>query len=382
YREVEFTRNWNLGQSTLFADTHLPSLRLGWNRAKWGRVALGADACVLPNQYQGYRTVLQMQINTQGGFKINGTGSYLVTSGLVQSQFIKHRSIISQDFGRWRITYRDDQEYNMQYAGDSLSNGSYTFFDWEGSLGTKDTTTRSFRFFYRDRYEKRPLDQELSSASIGSIYGVESTLKMSGDGRLGCSIANRILKVRNPEWIEQAPENSLVGRVDFSKKWFRGAVQYNVYYEVGTGLEQRREFIYLEVPPGQGVYVWNDYDGDGVKDLNEFEVAAFAYDANYIRYSIQSNQYVKAYSNQLNQSLTWNPSRFSKNGNAHLLKRWSGQTTWRTERKTTGEEGLSRLNPLLRVSADSVLLTESTLLRNAVFFNKANPVFGAEFSHQ
>lgn len=382
YREVEFTRNWNLGQANPTADTHLPSLRLGWNGAKWGRVALGADACVLPNQYQGYRTVLQTQVHTQGGLKINGTGSYLITSGLMESKFIKHRSNISQDLGRWRLSYRDDQEFNLQTTADTLSNSSYTFFDWEGSLGTKDTTTRAIRFFYRDRYEKRPLDQQLSSATVGSIYGVESTLKMSGDGRLGCALANRSLRVKNPEWLEQAPENSLVGRLDFSKKWWRGAVQYNVYYEVGTGLEQRREFIYLEVPPGQGVYVWNDYDGDGIKDLNEFEVAAFAYDANYIRYSIQSNQYVKAYSNQLNQSVTWNPSRFSRNGKGEWFKRWSGQTTWRTERKTTGEEGLSRLNPLLRVQADSVLLTESALIRNAVFFNKTSPVFGAEFSHQ
>jgi hypothetical protein len=382
YREVEFSRNWNLSNLNVNVDQHIPSLRLGWNDARWGRVAVGTDACLLPGTYQGYRAVMQTDISTDGGYRMHGTGSYLQTSGLVGSTFVKHRMLISQEIGKWRIAYKDDQEWNQQWQADTLLSSSYSFFDWEGSVGTKDTIQKSFRLYYRDRYERRPSFQQLKSASVGSIYGAEAALKLPGDGRLGCSIANRFLKVTNPEWTTGAPENSLVGRVDFSQKWWKGAVQYNAYYEVGTGLEQRREFIYLEVPPGQGVYVWNDYNEDGIKDLSEFEVAAFGYEANYIRYSIQSNQYVRAYSNQLNQSITWNPARVLRSDQLSLLKRFSGQTTWRTERKTTGEEGWDRLNPFLLDSPDSVLLTESSLIRNAVFFNKTSPVFGLELTQQ
>ena len=80
-----------------------------------------------------------------------------------------------------------------------------------------------------------------------------------------------------------SPENTVIGRVEYNLKLLKGALSFSTFYEIGSGLEQRRDFIYLKVNDGQGIYTWIDYNQDGVQDLNEFEIAQFVDQASYIR---------------------------------------------------------------------------------------------------
>ena len=52
-------------------------------------------------------------------------------------------------------------------------------------------------------------------------------------------------------------------------------IQTTVAYETASGTIAQQEFTYLEVNPGQGVYMWNDYNNNGIQELQEFEIAAF-----------------------------------------------------------------------------------------------------------
>jgi hypothetical protein len=54
----------------------------------------------------------------------------------------------------------------------------------------------------------------------------------------------------------------------------------------------------------------------------------------------------------------------------------------RIERKTSQEAGADRFNPLIVDLPDSILLAAQGLVRNILYFNKANPVYGMDYTHQ
>jgi hypothetical protein len=162
---------------------------------------------------------------------------------------------------------------------------------------------------------------------------------------------------------------------------WKGALRSSTFFEIGSGLELKREFIYLEVLPGQGVYVWIDYNGDGIKDLNEFEIAVFADEANYVRIFTPSNDYVRTFTNEFRQSLFLHPEKVwsRKKGALKFMSRISNQTQIRLNRKTDGDF-TSNLNPFSFIDNDTTLITESSSYRNSLFFNRTNQIAGGDYT--
>jgi hypothetical protein len=172
----------------------------------------------------------------------------------------------------------------------------------------------------------------------------------------------------------------LLGRIEFrtpQNKW----AQLNLFYETSSGLEAKQAFIYAEVPAGQGVYVWNDYNDNGIKELSEFEVAAFAYEANYVRLPVQTTEYQSIYTTSFTSSLNVNPRQL-KNKNTFLyntLKSWSTQLMSRAERKSTFG-GLEHISPLY--DNETYLVSAGNVLRGTLFYRKSDPNFSADFTTQ
>jgi hypothetical protein len=384
FREVEFQRNWNLGTMPLNADQHIIGATWAAAGKRWGKVIIGGDALLMPDDYRGVKGTLTTAIKTKSRFTAAVNGSALQTDGNVQSVFVRHRGRLTQDVGRLRFMFIDEHERNLFRSADTIETRSYAFYDWEASVGTADSVKRSVRLFYRDRIDRKIDGSLLQGAARADQYGAQVLLRGANDSRFSMQLSNRRLRVIDPELFTQAPENTLVGRLEYTAKWWKGFVQSTTFYELGSGLEQRREFIYLEVPAGQGVYVWIDYNNNQVKELNEFEVAAFSYEANYIRTFVQSNDYVKTYSNQWSESIALQPARVVKGARrmGKFVARLSSSSTFRIDRKTSQEDGWNRFNPLLLGINDSVLLTTNALLRNVVFYNKANPKFGLDYTRQ
>jgi hypothetical protein len=208
-----------------------------------------------------------------------------------------------------------------------LETNSYQFYDYQFYLANGDSIKNNYKIFYRERYDQRSDSLSLAPVAKARTAGGEIKLTEMRNQSLNVVTSYRELKVLNSTLLNQTPENSLLGRIDYELRLFKNEFTLNNFYEVGSGLELKREFQYIKVNDGQGVYTWIDYNSDGIKDLNEFEIAQFIDQASYIRVFTPSNEYVKTYSNEFNQSIYWRPERIwaSKKGIKKFLSRFSDQ---------------------------------------------------------
>lgn len=131
---------------------------------------------------------------------------------------------------------------------------------------------------------------------------------------------------------------------------WKGLLNGNILYEVGAGQEQRRDFAYLEVPAGTGQFAWNDYNNDGVQQLNEFELAAFVDQAKFIRIFTPTNDFIKANFITFNYSLNINPRAVLNSPNLKGLRKFLAKTNLVTSFQTSknrwqkGHSNLTHLN--------------------------------------
>ena len=218
-------------------------------------------------------------------------------------------------------------------------------------------------------------------AARGTTIGGEVQVKDKKGGAYGFVLGLRNLTPLDSSLLSITPDQSIVGRINVSKRILKGALTFDTYYEVGSGLEQRRSFIYLEVNSGQGVYTWVDYNNDGVKDLNEFETATFIDQANYIRIFTPSNAYQKTYSNEYNQSLFWRPELIwnKKTGILKLLSSVSNQLRIRSTRKLNTLEVADLLNPLNADVLDNALISSAYSVRNSLYLFRTSAKFNGHY---
>jgi hypothetical protein len=384
YRSVEFDRDWNTRNKGYKGKQLYSTAGVNLKNKSAGNINLEGQFYSIGNDYQGIRAATDGKWN-KNGFRARWDGSYLSSSTVEQNEFIRHRAELSKDFKWFKVGYIDDHELNrFKSSSMSLDIGSYQFFDYQFYIANGDSVKNMFKLFYRERYDQFSDSSTLVPAAKARTSGGEFRISELKNQSLNIITAYRELKIIDPSLINLPPENTVTGRIDHEIRVWKNALTWTNFYEVGSGLEQKREFLYIQVNDGQGVYTWIDYNGDGVKDLNEFELAQFVDQASYIRVFTPSSEYQKTYSNELNESVFWRPERIwsNKKGILGVLSRFSNQARIRINRKTNLFNGIEAFNPFASQIRDTNLISSTYNLRNTLFFNRTSSIFSAEYNFQ
>lgn len=384
YRSVEFDRDWNTRNRGFVGNQVATTVGANFVNKKFGNMNVEGQQFMIGTDYSGYRAALNGKWQ-QKGFRADWDGSYLESKSIDKSQFLRHKVDISQDLKWVRIGYKDDHERNVFSSQVMpMARNSYQFWDYQFYIENGDSLKNHYRLFFRERYDWISDSVNLRSAAKAQTAGGEVRLKEMKNQSLNILTSYRQLKILDETLINQTPENSILGRIDYELRLWKNAFTWNSFYEIGSGLEQKREFMYLQVNAGQGIYTWIDYNNDGVKDLNEFEIAQYVDQASYVRVFTPSNEYTKTYSNEFNQSIFWRPERIwaTKKGVLKVMSRFSDQIRIRINRKTNYFDGANAFNPFATNVRDTNIISTAYDFRNTFYFNRTSSIVSVDWTYQ
>jgi hypothetical protein len=169
----------------------------------------------------------------------------------------------------------------------------------------------------------------------------------------------------------QSRSKNLLGRMDIRSDLLKKALKWSAGYEIGNGQEPKTEYKYVKVQKGEGNYVWID-DGDGIEEINEFDLAPFADEGEYIRILAFNNNLIRTRALAVQQSLNLDLKAIKSTG---WISKLAGLSTFQMNRKIREDEESPYWNPFYENYADTSVLSYSNSWRNFLYWNRSSTMY-------
>ncbi len=388
-RNVEFLRDWSLPYDIAVADEQIATASVGLADSANNSLRYELTSYRRSDHYNGLRQLLTHSMESGGWKMANQLSLVTVDNQLQKGSYFRPVADMSKLFKHARnlklgVNYTGEYNNLKDKTTDTLSPLSFGFDIYQAYLKSDISKPNRWGLSYYRRNDRLPLGKQLQLADKSDNYNLFTELLRSEHHQFKLNITYRKLHILNSSLSRQKEDESLLGRVEYNVNEWKGLLTGNALYELGAGQEQKREYTYVEVPAGQGEYTWIDYNGNGIPELNEFEVAVFQDQKKYIRIFSPSNQFVKANYVQFNYNVDINPSVLidaaSAKGFRRSLARISTSSSLQINKKDIST-GKFQFNPFTKKLVDTTLITLSSALSNTIFINRTNVKWGLDITH-
>ncbi len=389
FRSVEFERDWNRNTTMVNDVQQIATLGLGVEKIKTYKALYQFNTFNEQRNYNGQQHMFNSFYDKKG---LKGTfDASLLSSKSIENNtaFLRQKGGVSKSFNKKNIVLGlfEEQEKSSFKAlsNDSLLTQSFHYFEWQAYANNSDSSKTTYELKYVNRTDWHPKNNAFKLASVGQSYIFSTGFNPSAGSTFKNTSTYRVLDIKDTTLIAKNTDKSLVNRIEYSVRLLKGSINLSTFYELGSGLEVKKEYSFIEVAPGQGSYTWKDYNDNGIKELNEFEISVFTDQAKYVKVFTPTNEFVKTFNNQFNQLVNLNaPAKWvtQKKTWKKLVSRFSNQTAYRIDRKIADSNLEDSFNPFNNLKFDSTLVSLNSNLRSTFYFNRLDPKFGLDYTYQ
>ncbi|RED24535.1 hypothetical protein BD847_1264 [Flavobacterium cutihirudinis] len=381
---IEFNRDWNLN-SVFLGNQSLLVTGLNFDlfskkeTTNTGLFTYQLEKLDFTESYSGTRHTTTAFFKLKN-WTIENQGSFLNSDATAStSKFIRNQTRTKYHFGKnWvgaSMQLEDNQEKDK--ITNQFSALSQRFSEYGAFVGRGDSTKVYVELGFLQRRNDSLQNGFLQHVNNSQTYYLRSKLIQTKKTDLAVYAS-----YRNLDFTDETKENepSLNSRILYTDRFFNQFMQIGTAYETSSGTIAQQEFTYIEVPTGQGVYTWNDYNGNGIQELEEFEIAAFPDQAKFIRIFLPNQVYIKTNQNKFSQSVILNPLQWqNEKGFKKLMSYFYNQTSFIMDRKVKSEGESLELNPF--DSSEENILGLNSSFRNSLFYNRGKQKHSVTYSY-
>ena len=373
---VEFNRDWNLTNPQ--GDQRFVTLGVNAASNTFGTAYYNFEQLQFSENYKGSRH--QLAANTRYK-KLNlvAGASYLDSeSSVLKTQFLRGNSRANYSFKKAWIGAKVGFENNSVRAieKDTLTPLSIKYTAYETFAGVGDSTKVFLQGGYRFRTNDSLKNGSVQRVSKSNTIYLQSKVLNTKDGQLSVFANYRVLETTT----DQQTQTSLNARVLYNQNLFKGLVRLNTSLSSNNGVTPQQDFTYIEVDQGEGIYTWNDYNANGIQELEEFEIAQFQDQANFIRILLPNQRFIKIRENTFGQTLTFNGQKWAgKKGGLKIVSRFYNTTSFIIDRKIRRANEDFNINPFKDGKQNQLGLVLN--FRNTLFFNRGKQRYTTNYTY-
>ncbi|NOT36280.1 MAG: hypothetical protein HOP11_02755 [Saprospiraceae bacterium] len=383
YRNAEFNRDWNIESQTGFND-QLLTVRSETNIGKKIKSEFQFNHFNRQNIYTGNKYLVGLnrkdslsELNVKFDFlqsKQNPQSSTFMRPGIkYERQVLRYFTL--------GAGYEQEKNARKNSVIDSLYSSSFDFTVYSSFVRFQKSENRSFQLDWRRRNDNMPTQKEFEAFSISDEFGINGIIQntKSGNWRLDFT-------VRNIEYSRKSLQDSIgqyyfLGQLDHSISILKNAIRIKNIYSLQSGAEPRVEFVYEERRPGDGDYIFIDFNKDGIRQSGEYVFAPDIDTARYVKIQLFNSEYFQTYQSAFNSVFNIDFGKFYKKETKSPLSKISYESIIRLSNKITpNSTALEKINPFSVQANNSNIIAFQKGLNQQVFFNRANPKY--EFSLQ